>query len=79
MIGIIRVLRRHSIYSMATINRPSDIQIPKEKLDIKSVRSSGPGGQHVNTTNSKVELRFNVWSADWLDKEVKKRLVEEYG
>ena len=32
----------------------------------------------MNTTNSKVEVRFNVRTADWLEKEVKQRLEEEY-
>jgi ribosome-associated protein len=34
-------------------------------------RSSGPGGQHVNRTNSKVELRFNVRASAILNDEEK--------
>jgi len=30
------------------------------ELEIKAVRSSGPGGQHVNKVSTKVELRFNI-------------------
>jgi len=36
-----------------------DRDIEREMLFITS-RSSGPGGQHVNKTETKVELRFNV-------------------
>ncbi|KAG8227130.1 hypothetical protein J437_LFUL001674 [Ladona fulva] len=50
--------------------------IPIEKLQITYSRSSGPGGQNVNTLNSKVDLRFHVESADWLSSEVRAKLME---
>lgn len=34
--------------------------IPEAELEFTAARSSGPGGQHVNTTASKVQLRFHV-------------------
>jgi ribosome-associated protein len=34
-------------------------------------RSAGPGGQHVNRTNSKVELRFNITTSVLLNQEEK--------
>ncbi|MCF6366503.1 MAG: aminoacyl-tRNA hydrolase [Bacteroidales bacterium] len=37
-------------------------------------RSSGAGGQHVNKTNSKVELRFNVLNSKLLSYEEKELL-----
>ena len=48
--------------------------IPVDRLDIRYSRSSGPGGQHVNKTNSKVEIRFNVAKADWLPDWIRERL-----
>ena len=30
------------------------------ELNFKAVRSSGPGGQHVNKVSSKIELTFNI-------------------
>lgn len=33
-----------------------DVEIREEDLEIQSTHSSGPGGQHVNTTNSAVQL-----------------------
>ncbi|XP_043502337.1 peptidyl-tRNA hydrolase ICT1, mitochondrial [Polistes fuscatus] len=51
--------------------------IPIEKLNITYNRSSGPGGQHVNTVNTKVDLRFNVEDATWLSTEIKKKLLEQ--
>jgi peptidyl-tRNA hydrolase ICT1 len=50
-----------------------DIVIPREKITTNFARSSGPGGQNVNKTNSKAEIRFNVDTADWLDQNVKKK------
>lgn len=40
-------------------------------------RSSGPGGQHVNTVNTKVDLRFKVAEAQWISEKVKSRLLNE--
>lgn len=40
--------------------------VPKEELDISYARSSGPGGQHVNKTNSKAVVRIDVHKAKWL-------------
>jgi peptidyl-tRNA hydrolase ICT1 len=52
----------------------SDVQIPEEKVEIEFVRSSGPGGQHVNKTNTKVQIRFNLEEADWIHQAVKDRI-----
>jgi peptidyl-tRNA hydrolase ICT1 len=38
--------------------------------------SVGPGGQNVNKVNTKAEIRFHVMTADWLPREVRKRLLE---
>ncbi|WWD16262.1 hypothetical protein CI109_100688 [Kwoniella shandongensis] len=42
--------------------------IPKESLEITRSRSSGPGGQHVNKTESKVTIRLDLTHAQerWL-------------
>ena len=45
----------------------------KEFIFITS-RSSGAGGQHVNKTNSKVELRFNILNSNILSDEEKEIL-----
>ncbi|WP_026534712.1 alternative ribosome rescue aminoacyl-tRNA hydrolase ArfB [Arthrobacter sp. H14] len=36
------------------------LTIPASELGWRFSRSSGPGGQHVNTSNSRVELSWNV-------------------
>lgn len=34
--------------------------IPGAELDFRASRSGGPGGQHANTTASRIQLRWNV-------------------
>ena len=53
---------------------PFDGIIPQHKLDIRYVRSSGPGGQNVNKVSTKADVRFNIDAADWLPPVVKQRL-----
>lgn len=36
------------------------VTIPAVELEYAASRSSGPGGQHVNTTDSRIQLRWNV-------------------
>jgi peptidyl-tRNA hydrolase ICT1 len=54
------------------------LQIPMNKIIVSFSRSSGAGGQNVNKVNTKVELRFNVDLADWLNDKAKIRLKELY-
>ncbi|CAB3254036.1 unnamed protein product [Arctia plantaginis] len=50
--------------------------IPVNKLEITYSASSGPGGQNVNKVHTKVDLRFKPSEADWLQPEVKAKLIE---
>lgn len=34
--------------------------LPEAELDFRASRSGGPGGQHVNTSSTRVEVRWNV-------------------
>ncbi len=36
------------------------VSLPEAELMWRFSRSSGPGGQHVNTSDSQVELRFDL-------------------
>jgi ribosome-associated protein len=53
--------------------------IPGGELRERFSRSSGPGGQGVNTTDSRVELSFDVGSSptlpEWLRNRVRERLA----
>lgn len=45
-----------------------------KELQFKAVRSSGPGGQHVNKTASKVEVLFDLFSSEGLTEVEKERI-----
>ncbi len=47
------------------------------ELTFKGIRSSGPGGQHVNKTSSKVEVRFNIMTSEGLQDSEKERLLSK--
>jgi len=50
------------------------IAIDSEEIEESFTRSSGPGGQSVNTTDSAVMLRFDVRNSPNLPEAVKARL-----
>ncbi|EDW71258.1 large ribosomal subunit protein mL62 [Drosophila virilis] len=50
--------------------------IPMDKLEITYSRSSGPGGQHVNTVNSKVDVRFKLAEAQWIPEQTRQKLLQ---
>ena len=54
---------------------PRGLVIPDAELVERFSRSSGPGGQSVNTTDSRVELRWDVASSAVLDDEQRARLL----
>lgn len=55
------------------------ISIDSDELVESFTRSSGAGGQHVNTTDSAVQLRFDVAASPGLPDVVKRRLAELAG
>ena len=50
------------------------IQLEPGEITEKFTKSSGPGGQHINKVDTKVELRFFVMKSPNLSKSVKDRL-----
>jgi ribosome-associated protein len=57
------------------IRGPRPLVIPAEALDWQFVRSSGPGGQHVNRTSSKAILRFDLRHTPHLPGDVRQRML----
>ena len=50
-----------------------------DELVFQTSRSGGPGGQHVNKVETKVELRFDIAASEILSAEIKTRLIERLG
>ncbi|OLB78151.1 MAG: aminoacyl-tRNA hydrolase [Actinobacteria bacterium 13_2_20CM_2_71_6] len=59
------------------INRA--VVLPRSELTWRFSRSSGPGGQSVNTSDSRVELRFDLAGTDSLPPPLKARALERLG
>jgi ribosome-associated protein len=55
------------------LNVTAGIVVPEAELQWRFSRSSGPGGQSVNTTDSRVELSFDLAATQALDETLKLR------
>jgi ribosome-associated protein len=58
---------------------PRGLQIPDEELVERFSRSSGPGGQGVNTTDSKVAMSWDVAASPTLDEFQRAVLLDRLG
>jgi ribosome-associated protein len=55
------------------------VQVPLAEVELRTSRSSGPGGQHANVTASRVEAVFDVEASASLDEEQKRRVTARLG
>lgn len=49
--------------------------IPRSELEYRASRSGGAGGQHVNTSSTRVELLWNLRTTSALDDETRSRVA----
>jgi ribosome-associated protein len=56
-----------------------EIAVPVAELEFRASRASGPGGQGVNTTDSRVELRFDVAGSPSLSDQAKELALRRLG
>lgn len=56
-----------------------DLSLPIEEVQLRTSRSSGPGGQHANVTASRVEAIFDVWASSTLTEVQKRRIADRLG
>jgi len=59
------------------VNR--SVRIPRRELDVSFSASGGPGGQHANRSNTRVELRWNVTESNAVSPAQRERIVEAVG
>jgi ribosome-associated protein len=55
------------------------LTIPAAELSWRFSRSSGPGGQGVNTTDSRVELSWDLAGSELLPRVLRERAIERLG
>lgn len=60
---------------LAVLEVNSDLAIPLSELEYRATRSGGPGGQHVNTSASRIEVVWDVASSRALTDEQRARLL----
>ncbi|MBO3736291.1 alternative ribosome rescue aminoacyl-tRNA hydrolase ArfB [Actinoplanes flavus] len=64
---------------MADVSIRPGLVIPEAELSWRFSRSSGPGGQGVNTTDSRVELSWDLAGSGVLSPTLRDRAVERLG
>jgi ribosome-associated protein len=56
-----------------------ELRIPLSELDYRASRSGGPGGQHVNTSSTRIEVWWDVAGSPSLTPEQRAQLLERLG
>ena len=57
----------------------AEVALPLAEIDLRTSRSSGPGGQHANVTASRVEAVFDITGSSALTEPQRRRLEARYG
>jgi ribosome-associated protein len=55
------------------------VAVPRSEIELRFSRSSGPGGQHAQKTESRVEAVFDVEASSALTERQKKRVTAKAG
>lgn len=53
------------------------LRLPREEIIMRASRSSGPGGQHVNTSSTRIELTWDIAASEVLSDAQRARLLEQ--
>jgi ribosome-associated protein len=56
-----------------------EVQIPLREIDVRASRSSGPGGQHANSSASRIVAVFDVNASAALSEEQKRQIIVRSG
>jgi ribosome-associated protein len=70
---------RIAVIARESIQVLSRLAIPLEEIDFRYSRSSGPGGQHAQKTETRVEALFDVDASETLSDAQKARLQKRVG
>src|SRR4051812_32408818 len=71
--------RRIAVIARESIQVHSRLAIPLDEVGLRYSRSSGPGGQHAQKTETRVEATFDVAASSTLSEGQKQRLERRLG
>jgi ribosome-associated protein len=71
--------RRIAVIARESIQVHSRLAIPLDEVELRYSRSSGPGGQHAQKTETRVEATFDVLASETLSDGQKERLLRRLG
>jgi ribosome-associated protein len=54
-----------------------ELAIPRAEIDYRATRAGGPGGQHVNTSSTKVELLWDVTKSNAINDEQRELITQK--
>ncbi|MEP6688591.1 MAG: alternative ribosome rescue aminoacyl-tRNA hydrolase ArfB [Gemmatimonadales bacterium] len=60
---------------MSFLDVAPDLRVPLAELEFRATRSGGPGGQHVNTSSTRVEVTWDVAASPALSEDQRQRLL----
>ena len=60
--------------SSAYLNITPSLAIPRAELQYRATRAGGPGGQHVNTSSTRIELLWDLQNSQAIDDGQRERL-----
>jgi ribosome-associated protein len=55
----------------------TELTIPGAELTFRASRAGGPGGQHVNTSSTRIELLWDLTQSTAVNEELRARLLEK--
>jgi ribosome-associated protein len=61
---------------MGFLDVSPDLRVPLAELEFRASRSGGPGGQHVNTSSTRIEVWWDIGASPTLTEEQRARLLQ---
>lgn len=79
VVDVQRTVSRSVMGMEAGLRINSSLVIPDGELTWRATRSGGPGGQHANTSDTRVEVTFDAAGSDVLGPRQREKIVSRWG
>jgi ribosome-associated protein len=74
-----RDVEENAVMETDAIRVTRSVVIPRSEIELRFSRSSGPGGQHAQKSDTRVDVRFDVLASTALTDTQKRRVVARAG